>query len=84
MKKDQISLMNSVQLADFGMIETNLFLDTHPYDREAMAAFEKYRRASDEARENYERKCGPLRADTALMSGTWRWVSDPWPWELED
>ena len=36
----------NVQLADFGVIRNQSFLDTHPYSKEAMSAFEEYHRAA--------------------------------------
>ena len=84
MNSNREMLMRNVQLADFGVIETNLFLDTHPYSKEAMSAFEEYRRAAAEAREAYEKNYGPLTATADPLVNNWAWVQSPWPWQMEE
>lgn len=68
--------------ARFSLIEINLFLDTHPSDREALAAFGDYRKKYIAARKEFEDKFGPLTAFSENPSdSTWCWIQDPWPWQ---
>ncbi|MBQ9116533.1 MAG: spore coat protein CotJB, partial [Clostridia bacterium] len=40
--KSRRKLMRDIQIASFSAIETALYLDTHPYDREAIKALSAY------------------------------------------
>ena len=77
------SLMRDVQIAQFYVIETNLYLDTHPYDCEAMKALEIYREKLAIAIEKYEEHCGALFAES-ITDIPFDWVKTPFPWETED
>lgn len=77
------SLMKEVQTAQFALVEANLYLDTHPYDCEAMKAFEKYSERFALAVAEYEEKCGALYADS-ITDIPFDWVKTPFPWETED
>ena len=73
---DRKSLMKSIYEYGFLMVETMLFLDTHPSDSDALSYFveakEKYKEVVDKYTEMY----GPLR-------NCWTWVATPMPWEVE-
>jgi spore coat protein JB len=66
----------------FAAFDTQLYLDTHPYDRNALNLLNKYQRNYQRARRDFEHRYGPLSSDTAGYD-SWRWVNDPWPWERE-
>lgn len=57
----------------FALWELRLYLNTHPYDKEALARF---RRLQEDC-------CEPGYATTFLPEGCarWFWTDDPWPWE---
>ena len=75
-------LMDKINHCSFAMNEANLFLDTHPYDTEAMAYFQKHRESRVEAMKEYAKYYAPLAIDYAVCDKTPRkWVSEPWPWE---
>ena len=63
-------LMQRVQMASFSVVETALYLDTHPYDREALKALRKYCEEKESAVLEYEDAYGPLTCCAA--------VSDDW------
>ena len=78
-------LMEKINQYSFAMNEANLFLDTHPYDAEALAYFEKYRGLRVEAMMEYAKYYTPLAIDYAVSDKTpWSWVIEPWPWEGVD
>ena len=78
-KKD---LMDKINQYSFAMNEANLYLDTHPYDNEALAYFQKYRELRVEAVKDYAKYYAPLAIDYAVCDQTpWSWVNEPWPWE---
>lgn len=73
-------LINKIQNASFCLLDTALFLDTHPNDTMALAHYKKIRDIYSDLVEEYENQCGPL-----TISGNnfdkWAWVKSPWPWE---
>ena len=82
MNGNKNSLLKEVQMATFSLVETNLYLDTHPYDCEAMKALEYYSDKLALAIEKYEAECGALFADS-VTTLPYDWVKAPFPWELE-
>ena len=76
--------MRKVQMYDFALVDTGLFLDTHPTNRAALTFYDDTRKMYLQAVEEYEQQFGPLTAtDTEIEKG-WIWVESPWPWEMED
>lgn len=76
-------LLSRIQVCDFVLIETHLFLDTHPTNKEALAYYSKYLAMRKEAAAQYVAAFGPLTAGEFSGGDRWTWVSDPWPWEKE-
>ena len=79
---DRRKMLWQMTAEQFAAFDTQLYLDTHPHDRNALNLFDRYQRSSQRARREYEHMAGPLTADSAIYD-TWRWVNDPWPWERE-
>ena len=66
------------------MIDLDLYLDTHPNDREALNLFNSYRTQEKQLCEQFENKFGPLTLDSnALNANNWVWINGPWPWEVK-
>lgn len=81
-KPSRKELMDKINQYSFAVNEANLFLDTHPYDTEALAYFQKYRALRVEAIQEYAKYYAPLAIDYAVNDKTpWSWVNEPWPWE---
>ncbi len=84
MTGNRLSLLRQIMELQFAVIELNLFLDTHPDNQEALKDFHTVNESLRSLMEEYERFYGPLlpystRADDGK---TWRWIEDPWPWEI--
>ncbi len=75
------NLLRAIQMYDFYLVDLNLYLDTHPNDRRALAKFNEYREKRQMAHEAYLEKCGPLTAVQNSSDEHFDWVDDPWPWE---
>jgi spore coat protein JB len=75
-------LMKNVQMAQFSLIETVLYLDTHPCDTDALSALEYYSEKLAIAIDEYEEQYGPLYA-SSCADAPFAWVKTPFPWELE-
>lgn len=70
-----------IHMVSFAMNDINLYLDTHPEDKEALAYFNQVREQRMQALKEYNCKYGPLTIDTATPEGKWLWSTQPMPWE---
>lgn len=80
---DKKALLEQIQLLDFALQETALFLDSHPDDAKAMQYYQEQRKAKDQAYSQYE-KCYGALSNRSNLSDQWDYVYGPWPWEGED
>ena len=81
---DKERMLLEVQKYGFAMWDLNLYLNTHPTDRNVMMLFDQYRNMYNKAKQDYENKYGPLCLEsTPTNSGYWPWNKCPWPWEGE-
>lgn len=76
--------LRQVQMYDFALMDTGLFLDTHPTNQAALAFYDTARTLYFEAVETYEDRFGPLTSEDTNLENGWAWVDTPWPWEMED
>jgi len=77
-------LLLEVQMYSFAMWDLNLYLNTHPTDRNVMRLFDQYRNSYKKAVEEYEARFGALHVDCVnTNNSTWAWNSSPWPWEVK-
>lgn len=79
---EQAKLFRRIQILNFCIIDTALFLDTHPCDKKALEHYEKNNELLKELAHEYEDKYGPLTM-FGVSCDTWSWYCAPWPWELE-
>ena len=77
-------LLLEVQIYSFAMWDLNLYLNTHPTDRNVMRLFDQYRNSYKKAIESYESRFGALHLDCIDVNGSsWEWNNSPWPWEVK-
>lgn len=74
-------LMKKIKKYDFALKELNLYLDTHPNCRRALAMFKQYSALRREAADEYAMRFGPIVPEQADDEQMWTWINDPWPWE---
>ncbi|MDR1674834.1 MAG: spore coat protein CotJB [Oscillospiraceae bacterium] len=77
--------LKTLQMYEFMLHDTALFLDTHPDNAKALEYYKKYKAIYDEARSEFTRKYGPLAHRDINIdkpdSMKWQWIEGPWPWE---
>ncbi len=78
------NLLTAIQMYDFYLYELQLYLDTHPTCRKALAAFRRYSALREEAYKMYAEKCGPLTPSQSRAENCFEWAEGPWPWERSD
>lgn len=71
-------LLKRLSSANFGMVETRLFLDTHPDDKDALELYNKYCEKHKALVEEYEKEFGPLSLNGKNSD---EWLENPWPWD---
>ena len=76
-------LMTKLREYDFAIVETTLFLDTHPNNRKALNYYTKLREERKNVLDDYEKRFGPITINGNMSVKSWDWVSGPWPWEGE-
>lgn len=74
-------LLMKIKKYDFSIKELNLYLDTHPNCRRALAMMNKYTALRQECAAEFVSRFGPITPDQNTDSQHWSWIDDPWPWE---
>lgn len=81
MERDE--LLAQLTAIDFTVEDLHLYLDTHPYDQEALMKYNQATMQSRYLRDIYENKYGMLRANNSSSKFPWQWIANPWPWDSE-
>jgi spore coat protein JB len=77
------ALMEELQAVDFVLVDLTLYLDTHPYDYEAIAQYNNLAKQRGHLKKQIESIYGPLQQYGNSYSGyPWNWDDGPWPWQL--
>ena len=76
-------LMKKIQETDFYALDLQLYLNTHPNCKRALALFSDTVKEAKALRKEYETKYGPLTAYGAAEKAPWTWLENPWTWEKE-
>ena len=74
-------LLYKLQAADFAAHDLMLYLDTHPCCQSALTLYHEKLREAKALREEYEKKYGPLTAQSSSTRTPWQWIENPWTWE---
>ncbi len=80
-KEKPVTPGTELQALGFAVQELALYLDTHPYDKEALEVYQAYQQLLDKAKMIYTEEKGPLNHMTPTKAKRYTWLSDPWPWE---
>ncbi|MDE6916981.1 MAG: spore coat protein CotJB [Lachnospiraceae bacterium] len=82
MDSERQRLLQEISKVDFVLKELNLYLDTHPYDQQAMERFGQYNALKNRLVKDYTEKYGPLVLSIVDMDNReWKWATQDWPWE---
>ena len=65
MNSEQENMLRNIGIVDFVTVEMTEYLDTHPFDREAMEYFNHYMRMKNQMMRDYAVKFGPLSLSVA-------------------
>lgn len=84
MNQNQSALLKLIYESSFAMIDTILFLDTHPDCMEALSYYQKMKHIYKQAVSDYQEHYGPLFNSGVNTCSDWKWIEQPWPWECPD
>lgn len=76
-------LFSIITEASFALDDARLFLDTHPFDKEALEYYSKYEEVRNQALKEYRDCFGPIVSYDVNPDNVWTWINEPWPWEGE-
>ncbi len=82
MNDAQEKLMKNLMALGFMALDLQLYLDTHPYDSQALIVYLNTVQRCKMIKDNYEQMYGPITA-CASNSYPWPWINSPWPWECQ-
>jgi len=77
------TLLEQIMAYEFVLIDLQLYLDTHPADKNALRDYKMALDHSENLRRQYQAKYGPLSIRSLPDPNCWQWVNDPWPWNKE-
>ena len=75
------NLLYRIQVVDFSLVETVLYLDMYPDSAEALQYYHHLRAKRESLIREYESSCGPMTICGNESTRSWDWVKGPWPWE---
>ena len=81
---EQAELLLNVSQTTFAAHEIKLYLDIHPDDTNMIHLYNEYQKQASDAIKSYERKFGPILADSPSATNTFSWQAYTWPWEREE
>ncbi|PKM81229.1 MAG: spore coat protein CotJB [Firmicutes bacterium HGW-Firmicutes-14] len=80
----QAKLLKEIMSYEFTAVDLNLFLDTHPGDMRALAEYNQTVCQLKKLKHAYEQCYGPLaNFGNSPSQHPWRWIDEPWPWQIE-
>jgi len=82
MYKEQLALLKELMEVSFLLVETNLYLNTHPTDERALRLHNTYAKKYEELECLYTSEYGPLRGNQ-MSQYPWQYIQSPWPWEID-
>ena len=81
-ENEQADMLTYLDSLSFALVDINLYLDTHPNDREMINLYNRFLDEQKLIMDEYEKMYGPLNTNSNSLKGnSWLWNNSPWPWE---
>ena len=80
---DTRALMKKLQMVDFAIVETVLYLDAYPESKPALAYYHKLLSDRERLMESLAKAGKPINLMCNADTESWNWTNGPWPWELD-
>lgn len=76
-------LLEEIQAVGFALTELSLYLDTHPWDQQALGDLNSLSKHYRMLTHEYECRFGPLyNLGHSISPYPWKWNEPPWPWQM--
>lgn len=79
---DKNKMLKRIMELEFTLTDLNLYLDTHPDNKEALDMFTKIAAMLKSLMYDYSQKYEPLCASDVKNILPFQWVKTPWPWQM--
>lgn len=76
-------LLRKIATYSFALIDLNLYLNTHPNDKQTLEKISEFQDKLRPLYQEFENKYGPLTLK-GERENHWAWVKNPWPWDREE
>ena len=74
--------LKKLQIVDFSLVETILYLDAYPHSRQALKHYHALLEEQKRLKESMKAAgCPPVCATDNVSHTAWTWTDGPWPWE---
>ncbi len=83
MNNDAMNLKREIAGTHMMLEELQLYLNTHPNDRNALAKRNAFVKQMKILNDEYNKNFGMITQDASLSTYPWQWIDGPWPWEYE-
>jgi spore coat protein JB len=80
MNEEREIMLKELMSLDFTLIDLHLFLDTHPCDCNAVSVYNDVVNKRNVLKQEYQKRFGPLVANSVESKCPWQWIESPWPW----
>lgn len=80
--RDKVGLLEEIMEQQFALVETALYLDTHPADKAVWRLHNEFAREQRRLVRDYQERYGPLMYHHPSEHFPWRWIEEPWPWQI--
>ena len=78
-----LELLMEIMELKFAVLETVLYLDTHPRDRNVLELHNNFARKLRNKMDRYQERYGLLVSTYPNADSPWQWIDEPWPWQIE-
>lgn len=78
-----LDMLAEIRELQFAVLETVLFLNTHPEDMAVLNLRNSFARDLCDLMQEYQNKYGLLRASFPGADYPWQWIDEPWPWQVK-
>lgn len=76
-------MLREIMQLNFAIIETVLYLNTHPRDQAVLNLHNEFARRYMKLINEYQEEYSPLYANYPNADYPWQYIDEPWPWQIE-
>ena len=81
LQSEMEQLLKDISILDFALVDFSEYLDTHPFDKQAIAYFNHYNKIRMDLTRQFSEKYYPLQTSFSSDTAEWSWGLAPLPWK---